>query len=694
MRKPNSSKGGTVITVKKEVIEIESDSDTDEVGGRILALCGGVDASCKPLNASAERDETSMQIVCADDLEYDPDYKKYFASCWVKQPYLLEGNTSPMRLTHNAANEATGRSKSGAVKVEKIRAGSPLVSSVAKKLKSKNGEADYKLISRSVFKKRDARQGRKTGLTKNTIRLEKPTSNVKETRQGRKAALTKNTIRLEKPKSNAKDTRQKKEDARTGRKVGLTKTTIKLEEPTKKVKDTKQKKEDGRRGRKIGLTKNTIKLEKPAKKVKDTKQKKEDGRRGRKTGLTKNTIKLEKPTKKVKDTQEKKEDGRRGRKRSVTKNIFKACKLENEESSARRNAKSQTMLRASKRLKIEKTIPMVNTKETRRKKEDARQGMKRSVTKNNFKASKKEKEEGIARRKENSQTTFRASKRLKTENGRVDHNLTSKTIPVVNAKETKRKEGEAPQEKKIPMTKNNVKSKSTSHVKDNLPNSFKAHKKENEESRSSLDKSYGYFLACLRNSMVIFEPDRKAKPEKELVSLSDPDIIAVSNYPFSDGGNSPFQANKDGKVIDLEDGTEPEIVFNSSFSKKLLEVLRKPFDKDEFLQRCHEASVKKQLTRSRQLRDGREIEYNVDNQSTPSYLDQYPDFYKKFRLCRYGKDDPRALNLLRGFFFYFENIVLDGAFKPWLYEKRVKRECEDIECIEEGRTAQALLGTS
>ncbi|XP_024014380.1 uncharacterized protein LOC18009183 [Eutrema salsugineum] len=595
MRKPTSSKVGTT-NVKKEIIEIDSDSDTDEVGGGMLALCcGEVSASCKPLNTSAENVETnttfSMSMVLADDsdpdsgLECDVEYKKYLASYTLTLPSLLEMDTSPMRLMYNVDDEATDRSEGRAVKVGKRRARSPLISSFSKKLKTENGEADHKSISRTV-----------------------------------------------------EETKQKKGDARQGRKAALTKNTIKLE-PTSDVKDTKQMKEDGRRGR-------------------------------RKSSVIKKKKIESKPTSNLKGT--------KGRRSYVTNNIFKACKKENEESSAKRNANSQTVLRASKRVKAVKTIPVVNTKKTQRKQEDARRGRKSSVTKINFKACKKEDEEI----NEKPQSVFIASKRVKAKIGRADHNSISRTIPVFNTKDTKRKKGETSRERKIHVTKTNVKSKSSRPlVKDNLLNSFKARKKEDEESRSLNDKSYEYFLSYLRNSITIFEPDRKVKPEKDKVSLSDPDIIAISNYPFSDGGDSTFQANKDGKVIDLEDGIVPDNILNSSFSKKLLEILRKPYDKNEFLQRCTEASRKRQLTRTRQLRDGKEIEYQVEDQLGPSYLEQYPDFNKKFRHCRYGKDLPRALNLLRGFFFYLENIVLEGAFKPWVHEKLVERECQVIVCI-------------
>lgn len=75
---------------------------------------------------------------------------------------------------------------------------------------------------------------------------------------------------------------------------------------------------------------------------------------------------------------------------------------------------------------------------------------------------------------------------------------------------------------------------------------------------------------------------------------------------------------------DVEDGVESDDIFNSMFSKKLMEILRKPYDKKEFLKLSKTASLKRPLTRSRELRDGREITYNVKNELTLSFLEQYP----------------------------------------------------------------------
>ncbi|CAE5964430.1 unnamed protein product [Arabidopsis arenosa] len=334
--------------------------------------------------------------------------------------------------------------------------------------------------------------------------------------------------------------------------------------------------------------------------------------------------------------------------------------VKTEKSRAGRKAKSPTISTVSKRLKTEngrvdhKSISrtVLRTKETQQKKGDARRGRKSYVAKNSI------------------ELKPRTSKRLKTEIGRADHNSISKTIPVlVNTKDIQRKEREALLGRKIPVTKHNNESKSRGNVKDNLFHSCKPAKQENKESLSSMDKTYSYYLAYLRDSITIFKSDRQVKPMKDEVCLSDPDIIAISDHPFPDGGKSPFEATNDGKVIDLEDGIEPDDIFNSSFSKKLMEILRNPYDEKEFLRLYNEASLKRPLTKSRQLRDGREIEYNDQHKLALSYLEKYTDFNKKYH--RYREDLPRALNLLRGFFFYLENIVLEGAFKPWLHEKRL-----------------------
>lgn len=416
MRKPNSSKLGRTV-VRRKLIDL----------GRMLALRGGeVDSPPKPLDAlAAAVGGSNMQIVCADDVEYDLDYMKYltiFKESNHHHPHLLEREASPLRITYTTDKEVKRRGR-------RIRSEPPPF--VSKKLESGTRKEDHKS---TVFRKDVVLRGRKIAITKIPIKAE---HRSKDIQQKKEAPLQ----------------RKKKTDMST-------KSTIKLEHRTYGGKDTKKEKE-------VSLHKNTIKVE---------------------------------STSDVKDKNQEKEVARRGRKPM--------------------NAIPQAMFRASKRLKAEKIILVVNTTK------DAPQGKKSCVTKSDFKASKKENEDSNGdRRKVKPHEIFRASKRLKTDQNWVN-----------NKEDTKRKK-----EEEIHVNKDKAKPKSTSHVKDSLLHSFKAHK-------NLMDKSYEYFLAYLRNSVTVLE----LKPEKASVPLSDPDIIAVSNCPFSDGGPSPFEANKDGKVIVCE----------------------------------------------------------------------------------------------------------------------------------------------
>ncbi|VVA92647.1 unnamed protein product [Arabis nemorensis] len=72
---------------------------------------------------------------------------------------------------------------------------------------------------------------------------------------------------------------------------------------------------------------------------------------------------------------------------------------------------------------------------------------------------------------------------------------------------------------------------------------------------------------------------RQENEKKDLVCFPDPDVIATSSYPFPNGGNFPFEANKDEKMIDVEDGIESDDIFDSVFSKKLMEILKRSYDK-------------------------------------------------------------------------------------------------------------------
>ncbi|CAH8291309.1 unnamed protein product [Eruca vesicaria subsp. sativa] len=188
----------------------------------------------------------------------------------------------------------------------------------------------------------------------------------------------------------------------------------------------------------------------------------------------------------------------------------------------------------------------------------------------------------------------------------------------------------------------------------------------------SVDKDYMSYLTWLVDSSKSPpEKDLLEKVKVELESCSDDDdIIEVSDTPFTDGETTPFVVSKSKTVIDLEDdSTEDESGDSCVFRRELMDVLEKPFDEGELLLLSGQASMKKRVSRCRELRKGRESSYETSELGL-SYLEKVCDFDKEYKLVE--GDDKARLELLRGFFFYLENICLPGAFKPWLPENGKK----------------------
>ncbi|EOA33584.1 hypothetical protein CARUB_v10019729mg [Capsella rubella] len=669
--------------MKQEIIEIESDSDTDEVGGRMLAPCGTENASGDDVFVKNPKDSAVAKTIVKKEIKIESSIddiggpllalgevnasgndtlaknptKSEVAETIVKQEIIeIESDSDTdevggrMLALCGAENDGLGKNPNKSavtqtiVKKEIIEIESATdtdTDEVGGRMLALCGEVN---ASGDDALAKDGKTNRAnmqivcadhcdSGLV-HDLEYKKYLTHFSEIG---KLYMFDDNVRGSSPVRIMYNVDHETSDRSKGRAVIIEKSRAgrKAKSPTISSVSKRLKTENGRA--------DSNSILRTGLRIKETQQKKGDGRRGRKSSVAKKSIEL-KPTSYARgDTKQKNGDAARGRKISVANNT----------------------------IELKPTSYVRNFQE---KNGNVPRGRKISLAKKDI----------ILKhsRNDESQKILRASKRLKTEIGRSDHNLISKSIPVVNTKDTQRRKREALQQRKIPVSKHNNESKSRGHVRGELFHGFLPPRKENE--LSSMDKSYSYYVAYLRTSITIVQSDRQVKPVKvkDGARLSDPDIIAVSDYPFRDGGKSPFEATKDGRVIDLEDGTEPDDIFNSSFSKKLIEILRNPYDEKEYLRLYHEASLKRPLTRSRQLRDGREIEYNVEDQLAPSYLEKYTDFNKKYH--RYQKDLPRALNLLRGFFFYLENIVLEGAFKPWLHEQRLTnllvdaRECIDI----------------
>ncbi|KAK6114938.1 hypothetical protein DH2020_007207 [Rehmannia glutinosa] len=129
--------------------------------------------------------------------------------------------------------------------------------------------------------------------------------------------------------------------------------------------------------------------------------------------------------------------------------------------------------------------------------------------------------------------------------------------------------------------------------------------------------------------------------EKEGDDEIDPDVEIIDDAAvLKKGSLSSFVPSKIFH-ISMEDADSQNLGGTSVcdvFRKEVLDVLAKQFDKEE-LKKLREA-----------VRDG-------------SYYHYYPDLGRKLKRFRYKRE--KCLNILRGFFFWLQNVSQEGSFKPW-----------------------------
>ncbi|XP_011102127.1 uncharacterized protein LOC105180157 [Sesamum indicum] len=132
------------------------------------------------------------------------------------------------------------------------------------------------------------------------------------------------------------------------------------------------------------------------------------------------------------------------------------------------------------------------------------------------------------------------------------------------------------------------------------------------------------------------------------------DVEILDSAAFIEEGiSSPFVASK--KFSTSVEGKGIQRLGRSSaydeFRRQMLDVLRKPYDKEEYAD--HQARVR-----------------------AGSYLDYHPDVAKKLKKHRYNRR--KRLAILRGFFFWLQHLTREGAFKPWKDGECLAVEPEDL----------------
>ncbi|KAF8011121.1 hypothetical protein BT93_J1668 [Corymbia citriodora subsp. variegata] len=182
------------------------------------------------------------------------------------------------------------------------------------------------------------------------------------------------------------------------------------------------------------------------------------------------------------------------------------------------------------------------------------------------------------------------------------------------------------------------------------------------------DESYLAFLHCVKedDSIIEFtsdngkqiryeEDDEESSCEVEM--LAGDDISKCEEFVTMKLSKDPITI--DSKHFADDSGSSSGTVFR----KKLMGILKMPYDVKEHEDLSQRVRHKRQKKVEKSLRRGRDFTSSL-GQRCKSYLELYKDLAKKLKLVQ--GDCHRNLNLLRGFFFWLENVPKEGAFKPWL----------------------------
>ncbi|KAL2512068.1 Uncharacterized protein Adt_17668 [Abeliophyllum distichum] len=94
-----------------------------------------------------------------------------------------------------------------------------------------------------------------------------------------------------------------------------------------------------------------------------------------------------------------------------------------------------------------------------------------------------------------------------------------------------------------------------------------------------------------------------------------------------------------------------------AFRKQVINVLRKPYDRQEYDELRRAVKARKIEESNGDLCTGSKRSLGK------SYLDDYGDLHRMLK--KFEKDRRKNLNILRGFFFWLEHKTMEGAFKPW-----------------------------
>lgn len=194
---------------------------------------------------------------------------------------------------------------------------------------------------------------------------------------------------------------------------------------------------------------------------------------------------------------------------------------------------------------------------------------------------------------------------------------------------------------------------------------------EHEMDVDLVDDSYQIYLDGIKREADSTTEDAKpVKCEKmEYESSSDSEVLmALNASDFYQGNYSPFETSKRYFTLSDEDDQHclgnPNTSNHSGFREKLMDKLSESFDHEEYEKLWQDITEQRLKERLFNFRSGIIKSCKKFNEPGPSYLEQYPVLEDKIDAVKFDKC--KVLNLLRGFFFWLQNLVQKDAFPPWL----------------------------
>ncbi|KAK3144119.1 hypothetical protein QOZ80_4AG0309030 [Eleusine coracana subsp. coracana] len=156
----------------------------------------------------------------------------------------------------------------------------------------------------------------------------------------------------------------------------------------------------------------------------------------------------------------------------------------------------------------------------------------------------------------------------------------------------------------------------------------------------------------------VLEFEMKVEVDEEEQSLNKPE--PSNREASSRPGHSAMPRN----ASELEGVIWPAHIIErpeSDFKRKLMKVLIKPFNGEEYDELFVMATDRTPVIKERRTRR-RVMYYPWKHEMGKSYFDSYPELANQVE----GENsNPNRLALLRGFFFWLENVGHDEQFRPW-----------------------------